>query len=72
MLRFLAALLGMIIGYVVFAFAGYWAITLLSTNGFDRSVEASMTAAFAIGPAGAIVGIVSGIILSGARKEPGH
>ncbi len=50
MRRFLAALLGMAIGYPVAAFGGYWAIELLSDNHFDRGVEASMTALFVIGP----------------------
>jgi hypothetical protein len=57
----------MVIGYSVFAFAGYWAIVLLSANHFDRSVEASMTAAFVIGPGGAIIGFVSSIILGRAK-----
>jgi hypothetical protein len=34
----------------------------------DRSVEAAMTAAFVIGPAGAVVGAVAGFVLSRARK----
>ena len=58
MRRLLGALLGLVLGYPVFAFLGYWAIVLLSNNQFDRSVEASMTAAFAIGPAGAVAGRV--------------
>ena len=69
MRRFFAALLGVSIGYVGFAFAGYWAIEFFSGNKFDRSVEASMTAAFAIGPAGAIIGLVTGVILGGARRK---
>jgi hypothetical protein len=48
MRRFLAALLGLLIGYPLFAFAGYWAIGLFSNNHFDGSVEASMTAAFRV------------------------
>jgi len=40
------ALLGLFVGYPVFAFAGYWAIALFSGNTFDRSVEASMTSIF--------------------------
>jgi uncharacterized membrane protein YjjB (DUF3815 family) len=68
MRRLLAALLGMLIGYPVFAFAGYWLIDLFSGNHFDRSVEAIMTAAFAIGPAGAIIGLIAGLIFG--RKKP--
>ena len=69
MRRFFAALLGVPIGYVCFAFTGYWVIEFLSDNKFDRSVEASMTAAFAIGPAGAIIGLVTGVILGGVKRK---
>jgi hypothetical protein len=68
MRRLFAALLGMLIGYPVFAFVGYGAIALFSSNHFDRSVEASMTAAFVIGPAGAIIGLIAGSILG--KKKP--
>ena len=68
MRRFLVALLGLPIGYVVFAFAGYWAIQLFSDNNFDRSMEASMTAMFAIGPMGAVAGFIAGLVLGGAKR----
>jgi len=68
MLRFFAALLGLIVGYVVAAFVGGWAIDSFSSNVHDRSVEAVMTAAFFIGPIGAVVGAVAGFVLSRARK----
>jgi len=68
MRRFLIALLGVPVGYVAFAFAGYWAIELFSGNTFDRSLEASMTSAFVIGPAGAIIGFVAGLILGGGKR----
>jgi hypothetical protein len=68
MRRFFAALLGMLIGYPVFAFVGYGAIGLFSGNHFDGSVEASMTAAFVFGPAGAIIGLIAGIIVG--KKKP--
>jgi ABC-type sulfate transport system permease component len=68
MLRFLAALIGLVAGYAAFAFAGYGAIAVFSDNAFDRSLEASMTAAFVIGPAGGVVGLVVGFILS--RPKP--
>jgi hypothetical protein len=70
MRRLLAALLGILIGYPVFAFAGYFAIGLFSNNHFDGSVEASMTAAFVFGPAGAMIGLVAGLIL-GKTPRPG-
>jgi hypothetical protein len=68
MRRTFFALLGLIVGYPLFAVAGYWAIMLLSSNTFDRSLEASMTAVFAIGPAGAIVGLIAGLILGRAKR----
>lgn len=68
MRRLLFSLLGLVAGYVVAAFVGYWAIAIFSTNGFDRSLEASMTSMFAIGPAGAVVGLILGVIFGGARR----
>jgi hypothetical protein len=68
MRRFLIAMLVVPVGYLVFAFAGYWAIELFSDNGFDRSLEASMTAVFVIGPGGAIIGFISGLILGGTKR----
>jgi hypothetical protein len=62
------AMLGLLIGYPVFAFAGYWLIQLFSGNTFDRSMQASMTAAFAIGPLGAVVGLVAGMIIGGKTR----
>jgi hypothetical protein len=70
MRRTLAALLGLLIGYPLFAFAGYWLIQLFSGNTFDRSMEASMTAIFAIGPLGAVVGLVAGLIVGGMKGKP--
>jgi hypothetical protein len=69
MRRILTALLGMLIGYPVFAFAGYGAIGLFSNNHFDPGVEASMTAAFVFGPAGAIIGLVAGAMLGKTSKS---
>jgi hypothetical protein len=57
------------IGYLVFACAGYCAIELFSNNAFDRSLEASMTAVFFIGPAGAIIGLITGLILGGTSRK---
>jgi cation transporter-like permease len=68
MRRFLTALLGLLIGYPVFAVFGYFAISLLSGNHFDASVEASMTAAFVFGPAGAIIGLIVGVVAG--KKKP--
>ena len=68
MRRTLMAILGLLMGYPVFAFAGYWAIQLFSGNTFDRSLEASMTAVFAIGPLGAVIGLVAGLIVASRRR----
>jgi hypothetical protein len=71
MRRFFAALLGLLIGYPLFAVAGYWAIGLFSPNHFDGSVEASMTAAFVFGPAGALVGLIAGAMLGKPKPVSG-
>ena len=68
MRRFLVGLLGLLAGYPAFAFAGYWGIELFSPNAHDRSLEASMTAAFVFGPGGAIVGLIAGLMLGGRRR----
>jgi hypothetical protein len=68
MRRAIAALIGVPAGYLTFAFGGYWAIELLSSNAFDRSLEAAMTAAFLTGPVGAIIGLATGLILGGRKQ----
>ncbi len=70
MRRFFMALLGLVVGYPLFAFVGYWLITLFSDNHYDRDLEAAMTAAFAFGPAGAIIGLIAGAILGKPRRAP--
>jgi hypothetical protein len=62
MRRMLTALLGLAAGYCAFALVGYWAMEFSSSSDFDRSVEALVTVAFAIGPAGPLIGFVSGLI----------
>jgi hypothetical protein len=49
MRRFAFGLLGTIVGYLVGAFGGGFAITVLSSNQHDRSLEAAMTGAFVSG-----------------------
>lgn len=68
MRRFVVALLGVPVGYLVFAFGGYWVIERFSNNAFDRSLEASMTAMFVFGAAGAIIGFIAGLVLGGTRR----
>jgi hypothetical protein len=48
--------------YLLGAFGGGAAISLLSSNQHDRSVEAAMTGAFVLGPVAAIIGFVIGVI----------
>jgi hypothetical protein len=69
MRRFLIPLAGVPVGYLIFAFAGYWAIEFFSANMFDRDLEAAMTSMFAIGPVGAIIGFIVGLVLGGARRS---
>ena len=69
MRRFLIALLGAPVGYLSFAFAGYWMMELFSDNAFDRSPEASMTSVFVIGPGGAIIGFIAGVVLGGSTNH---
>jgi hypothetical protein len=51
---------------------GLWAIALFSGNHFDGSVEASMTAAFVIGPMGAIIGLIGGANLGKKKPVPAN
>jgi hypothetical protein len=46
-------------GYLGGAFGGGWLVTQLSSNTFDRDMEAAMTGAFVIGP---LVGILAFVI----------
>jgi hypothetical protein len=62
-------MLGVIVGYVLCAVAGYWLTGLLSSNVHDRSVEAAMTSAFVWGPLGAVTGFVAGFAYAGRRAR---
>lgn len=62
------ALLWGAIGYVAGAVATYWLIMWLSSNAHDRSLEASMTAAFVGGPLCAVVGLVAGAVRRSAAS----
>jgi hypothetical protein len=68
MRRVATGLLWAIGGYLLGAFGGGYAITLLSSNQHDRSVEAAMTGAFVLGPLGAIVAFAVGVIRGPRRK----
>lgn len=54
--------------YVVAAGSGFFAINALSGNTHDREIEAAMTGAFVVGPLGACVGFVIGVVRS--RRQP--
>jgi hypothetical protein len=66
----LMAVLGVAVGYAVFAALGYFMIEFFSNNHFDRSLEASMTSAFVVGPVGAIVGLVAGLVVGRRKNNP--
>jgi hypothetical protein len=70
MRRFGIGLLCALAGYVVAAFASYLLIMQFSPNVHDRSVEAAMTSVFFFGPAGAVIGLVIGIVWGGRRSTP--
>ena len=67
--RVLAALLGLVAGYLAGAGIGAVLIQLLSTNTHDKSLELAMTAAFVTGPIGALVGLVAGLMWPRRRAE---
>ena len=51
-----------IAGYVLTAFLSYYLIGKFSSNGHDRSVEASMTSIFVYGPIGFVLAFIGGYI----------
>lgn len=69
--RRLAALLGLLIGYPLFAFGGYWLFPVFSGSSFNRTMEAELVAVFAIGPLGAVIGLVVGMIVGGRKPASG-
>jgi cytochrome bd-type quinol oxidase subunit 2 len=56
---FLLSLLIAVAAYLAAAVGGYFLITKLSANSHDRSMEASMTAAFVLGPIAAIIAFIA-------------
>lgn len=66
MARFFLVLLFVVAGYVVSAVVGYFLVNAMSSNTSDRSLEAAMTAAFVLGPAGAVVAGIVGFFRTGA------
>ncbi len=66
---FLKALGVGVLGYAVGALAGCGLVTAFSDNRHDRSVEATMTGAFATGPLLAVVGFVAALIVFARRRR---
>ena len=62
--------LGGLLGYAIGAFGGGWLVSLLSSNTHDRSVEAAMTGAFVLGPLGAVVGFLVGVLRRSRSPRP--
>lgn len=62
MRRVLVGLLYAVPSYLLGAFGGGYAVSLLSSNQHDRSVEAAMTGAFVLGPVAAVIAFVAGVI----------
>ena len=60
--RLLYGLAGLFLGYLVGAVGGWLLIVLLSSNSYDKSLEAVMTAFFVAGPLGALIGTMLGVI----------
>ena len=62
MRRVLFGFLYAVPAYLLGAFGGGYAVSLLSSNQHDRSVEAAMTGAFVLGPLAAVIGFVIGVM----------
>jgi hypothetical protein len=60
--RFGIGLLYGAIGYVAVAVAGYFLILQFSPNRHDRELEAAMTSVFVLGPIGAVLAFVVGVL----------
>ena len=59
--RYAMGALGAFVGYAIGAFGGGSLVSLLSSNGHDRAVEAAMMGAFVLGPSGAVAGLLVGL-----------
>jgi len=62
--RLAVGLLCGVLGYVLGAVGGGFLVSLLSSNTHDRSLEAVMTGAFAVGPAVAVIAFIVGFVLA--------
>ncbi len=66
--RLAMGLLGGLLGYAIAALGGGFFVSLVSSNTHDRSVEAAMTGAFVLGPLGAVVGLLVGVLRTKAAR----
>ena len=57
--------------YLLGAFGGGYALYLLSANQHDRSLEASMTGAFVLGPLAALLAFVTSAWRAGGPRQTG-
>jgi hypothetical protein len=65
MRRFGIGLLSAMAGYLLVAVVSYFLIMQLSSNAHDRSLEASMTSIFFVGPVGAVISFIIGFVCAG-------
>jgi hypothetical protein len=70
MIRLIRAVLGTLFGFAIGAIASAILISLVSGNTHDKSVEMAMTAAFVGGPAGAILGLIAGLMWKRSQQRP--
>ncbi len=59
--------IGLFAGYIAGAVLGYGAVEMFSGNVHDKDLEAAMTAAFATGPLGAVIGVASALFIGRNR-----
>ncbi len=67
-----AVVMGVVVvvaGYLAGACLGALAITFLSSNTHDRSVEAAMTAAFVTGPAAAVAALILWLVVRNRSSQ---
>ena len=69
--RLAVGLLCGVLGYVLGAVGGGFLVSLLSSNTHDRSLEAVMTGAFAVGPAVAVIAFIVGFVLAKPSRQRG-
>ena len=62
MSKIVRVILGLVLGFVIGAATGATLIFLFSGNVHDKGLEMTMTAAFATGPLGAVLGLISGLM----------